>query len=193
MDEMNLNFDFYLDDSTIKELDSAADMSLSAPSFDENETFRPGKKDGLGTWTELFKVRETALTPPKDGKKDGSQIVFKVTLEVLGGADGGFDKNAGKVHYYNAFIDKGTLADKSDKMYPILARRIGTINSLLKAVGVPMETGGVNYKEWFEGTDGDKPMVGQIVKGTVRKYEYDNKRTGEKGVRSVDIDGFSAL
>lgn len=192
MSELNLNFDFYLDDSTIKELDSAADMSLSAPTFDENETFRPGKEDGLGTWSEVFKVRETAIAPPKDGPQDGSQIVFKVTLEVMGGADGGFDKNAGKVHYYNAFIDKSTLGDKSSKMYPILARRIGTVNSLLKAVGVPMESG-VNYAEWFNGTGEDKPMVGQIVKGTVRKYKYDNRRTGEKGIKAVDIDGFNSL
>lgn len=180
-------FDLYLDDSTVKELSAAADRNLATPAFEENETFKPGKKAGLGTWSELFTIREAALTPPKDGPNDGSVLVFKLQLDVIGSTEGGVsDKNAGKTHYLNLYINKADLQDKSSKFYSMTARRIGVVNSLLNSVGVSTE-GGVKYGEWFNGED--KPLVGQKVVGTVRKYEYINKKTTET-VQSVDIDGF---
>lgn len=186
------NFDLYLDDSTISELADAADRNLATPTTDENTTFKAGKIEGLGTWSEMFTVRDTALAAPKDGPNDGSEMVFKVTLEVNGSKDGGFDKNAGKTHYFNAYIKKSDLFDKSGKYYQMTARRLGVVNSLLSACGVPTQ-GGVAYGQWF---NGEKELVGQKVIGTVRKYQYEKKLNGQKTgeiVTSVDIDGFLAF
>lgn len=185
-----MSFDLYLDDSTVKALTDAADRNLVTPCFEENATFKPGKEAGLGTWSELYVIRESALVPPKDGKQDGSVLVFKLALDVVGTAEGGVsDKNAGRTHYLNLYIDKADLFDKSSKFYAMTARRIGTVNSLLNALGVPTE-GGVKYGEWFNGED--KPLVGQKVVGTTRKYKYFNKKS-EEHVISVDIDGFAPV
>jgi len=187
-----MSFDLYLDDSTIKALSAAADRNLVTPCFEENETFRPGKKEGLGTWSELYVIRDTSLTPPKEGKQDGSVLVFKLALDVLGTAEGGpSDKNAGRTHYLNLYIDKADLLDKSSKFHQMTARRIGVVNSLLNSLGIVTE-GGVKYGEWFNGED--KPLVGQKVVGTTRKYEYINKKVNPpEPVQSVDIDGFTPL
>lgn len=187
-----LGFDLYLDNDTINELADAADRNLATPNDVENPTFKPGKTEGLGTWSELFVVRDTALEAPKDGPKDGSKMVFKAVLEVLPEKEGGFDKNAGKTHYYNGYIDKADLFDKSSKYYSMTARRLGVVNSLLAACGVPTD-GGVAYAQWF---NGEKPLVGQRTIATVRKYQYEKKVNGQKTgeiVTAVDIDGFLGL
>jgi hypothetical protein len=181
--------DLYLDDATVQELTEAADRNLAAPTYEDNPTFKPGKKDGLGTWSELYVVRDTALDAPKNGAQDGSEMVFKLVLEVLGSKEGGFDKNAGKTQYLNVYIERPVLLNKSAEGHQMAARRIGTINSLLAAVGVPT-TGGVKYGDWFNGKD--KPLVGQKAIGITRKYQYTSKKGPNAGeeVTQTDIDGF---
>jgi len=176
----------YLDDATVQELTEAADRNLAAPTFEENPTFKPGKEDGLGTWSELYSIRDAALAAPKNGKQDGSELVFKCVLEVLGSKDGGFDKNAGKTQYLNVYIEKPVLLNKAAEGHQMAARRMGVINSMLGAVNVPT-TGGVDYGVWFNGKD--KPLVGQRAIGITRKYKYTNKKTDEV-VTQTDIDGF---
>lgn len=180
-----MSFDLYLDDTTVKELADAADRNLAAPTTDENPGFKMGKEEGLGTWPELVTVRDTSIAAPKNAKPgDDSAMVIKATLEILGTADGGFPKNGGKTHYMNVYIDKKAVFDRSHDMHALNARRIGTITSLLKAVGVDV-SGGVNLDEWF---NGEKPLVGQKALAIIRKYKYTNRDKEE--VTQTDVDGF---
>lgn len=180
-----MSFDLYLDDATVQEITDAADRNLATPTPEENSTFKVGKKPHLGTWSEVCTIRDSAVTAPKSDPTSKTKAVVKLTLEVLGSKEGGFDKNAGKTHYVNLYLDKAAIFDKSSSDHAKMARRAAVAMSAIKAQGVDV-SGGINFDEWF---NGEKPLVGQKVIAIVRKYEYVKDGTDTPG---MDVDGFLA-
>lgn len=180
------DFDITLSPETIQEYSNAADRNLTAPSStEENPTFHGGKEAGLGTWTEVVKIRETALSPVQKDPLNANKSNFVLQLEVLGPDAGGFRTNQGRVHHQYFYMDKEGLASSDPKTSGSYKRRLAVINSLLAALGSDMTKGVTSYKAIFEG---DKPLVGLTVAAVVRKYR--NRNTGETG---VDIDGFTTI
>lgn len=181
---MNMSeFDLSLSPETVQEFQNASDRNLTAPALEDNPTFRRGKEEGLGTWSEKLRIRDTSIDPTKKDPTNQAKANFVLVLEVIGKADGGFATNAGRVHYHYGYIDKTELASQDPKVSGVYKRRLAVINSLLAACGVDISKGVPSYKEWFLG---EKPLVGQTIVGVIRKYR--NKNTGDTG---VDIDGFT--
>lgn len=183
------DFDLTLSPETVQEYASAADRNLTCPpSAEANRTFRAGKTAGTGTWTEVVKIHDTSITPTKSDPTNSNKMNFVIIHSVLGPEAGGFLTNAGRPHSQYNFIDKAALASGDTKVSGPFKRRLATINSLFKAVGMDLDAGVPSYKDILDPTSGDKPLVGQVVACVFRKYL--NAKTGEFG---VDIDGYMAL
>ena len=180
------DFSLFIDAETLNDAAKAADFNLSPPDPANNETFRAGAEPDLGSWTENLKILETTVAFPKNGAQDGSELVFKAVMDVLGPAEGGWKGNNGKTFYYNCFIEKAALKPGHEK-FKITARRLNIMKSLIAALGGDTKNG-VDFSAMFNGTADHKPMVGLTVKAVVRKSRYKN-RTGQI-VESVDVDGF---
>lgn len=178
------DFDLSLAPETIQEFANASDRNLTAPNIEANPHFRRGKEEGLGTWPEKVRIRDTSIDPTKKDPTNTNKLNFVAVLEVIGASDGGFATNAGRVHYYYGYIDKTELASNDPKVSGVYKRRLSVVNSLLGACGVDLTQGISSYKEWFLG---EKPLVGQTAVAIIRKYR--NKNTGDTG---VDVDGFTA-
>lgn len=182
-----MDFDLQLDAKTIADASAATERGLRTPTLEDNPTFKQGKEEGLGTWSEAFVVKDTTIGPPKKG---GDNPVIQVILEVLGKADGGFDFNAGSTEYAVYYIDRAALADKSDRLHRMNLQRVASVKSLFTACGYVMPTEGqLSFASLLMG---DKPLVGQKVGGVVRKYRYTNKTTGEV-VTQCEVDAFLSL
>lgn len=167
-----------------QEYKNAADRTLTAPTKDENPTFNQGKEPGLGTWTEVVKIRDTDIKPTKGAPNDKTKLVFWLTFEILGPDQGGFITNAGRTHTDYPYIDK--VAMKSgEKAAGIYKRRMAVIDTLLSAAGADIGGGVPSYAALLKG---DKPLVGQTVAAVVRKYR--NNKTNEN---EVAFDGFVAF
>lgn len=151
---------------------------LPVPTVEDNPTFIPVKdptaggaiKADLGRWTETLAVRDSSMAPPKKNP-DANAVVFQVKFDVLGTEDGGCDFNKGKTWTYVEYIDKDILFDKNHKLNNMIQRKVGKLNSLLGALGVDTSKG-VNYEEYF---NGEKPMIGSVVYGTLSRYRYRSK------------------
>lgn len=183
---MSNDFSLFVDADTLNDVAKAADFNLAPPDPADNETFRAGSEPDLGSWTEALKIVETAVAYPKNGPQDGSQLVFKAVMDVLGPAEGGWKGNDGKTFYYNCFIEKAALKHGHEN-FKINARRLNIMKSLVAALGAATDKG-VDFYAIFHGTNDVKPMVGLTVKAVVRKSRYKN-RAGQT-VESVDVDGF---
>lgn len=182
-------FGLYLGPELIEETANAADMNLTAPSSDDNPTFRPGNKPGHGTWTETLKIVDSDFGPPSKRPDSKTEVVMKLVCDVLGPEADGYNGNVGKAFYFNAYIDKPALLNKADKGHRTNARRIALVNSLIVALGGEVK-GGVDYEVLFKGdADGSKQLVGQTVKAVIRKSDYVPKGQTEPK-ESVDVQGF---
>ena len=179
------DFDLTLSPDTIQEITNAADRNLTAPSHEDNPTFKQGKQPGLGTWAETVKIHDTDIVPTKNAPGDKNKFNFVVTLSVLGPDGGGYKTNANRPHYQYFFMDKAGLASPDTKVSGSYKRRMAVINSLLSACGVDLSAGIPSYATFFKG---DKPLVGLTVSAIFRKYWNEGK--GEAG---IDIDGFTAI
>jgi hypothetical protein len=182
-----MDFDLQLDAKTISDASEAGERGLRTPTVEQNNTFKQGKEEGLGTWTEAFVIRDTSIGPPKNG---GDNPVIKVVLEVLGAADGGFDFNAGSQQFAVYYIDRGALSDKADRLHRMNLQRVASVKSLFVACGYTMPTEGT--LSFASLLNNDKPLIGQKVAGVVRKYTYTNKTTGEV-VKQCEVDAFLSL
>lgn len=178
------DFDLTLSPETIQEITNASDRNLTAPSVDDNPTFRQGKAPGLGTWAERVKIHDTNITSVKSDPTNTNKFNFVLVLSVLGPNDGGYSTNAGRPHYQYFYMDKTGLASSDPKVSGGYKRRLHVINSLLAACGVDISAGVPSYAAFFTA---DKPLVGMTVNAVFRKYH--SERSGENG---VDIDGFTA-
>ena len=183
------DLDLTLSPETVQEYAAAADRNLTCPaSVEENRTFKPGKTAGTGTWTEVVKIHDTNITATKSDPNNSNKMNFVIVHSVLGPEAGGFTTNAGRPHSQYNFIDKASLASGDTKVSGPFKRRLSTINSLFKAVGMDLDAGVPSYKAMLAPDSGDKPLVGQVVACVFRKYL--NAKTGEFG---VDIDGYMPL
>lgn len=181
-----MSFDLSLSPETIQEYANASDRNLTAPSGpEENPTFHGGKEAGLGTWTEVVKIHNTAITPVKSDPNNPNKFNFVLTLVVQGPDNQGFKTNAGRTHNEYMYIDKVGLASSDPKTSGGYKRRLSTVNSLLSACGADLAAGISSYAAFFEA---DKPLVGRTVAAIFRKYR--NAKTGETG---CSIDGFMAV
>ena len=184
--------DLFLSPGMLEAAAAAIDPSLKAPSdVSENPTFRAGKAKGLGTWAEAFIIRDTSYGPPKNPKEGVNAVMAKLVLDVLGPSDGGFETNAGRMHFHTGYIDQDALRDPKHPLHRMNNIKIGVLRSLFNAVGLDMAEG-ISTKEVLNGgADGVKMLVGQRVQGIVRKYTYTSKQ-GEE-VTQCEVDAFSPL
>lgn len=183
------DFSLFLDAETLDDAGKVSDFNLSVPDPADNDTFRAGSQPDLGTWQEALKIVDTVAAYPKDGPTDGSQLVYKCTMDVLGPAEGGWKGNDGKVFYYNVYIERAALKAGHDS-YKTTMRRVNIMKSLFSALGQDL-TAGVDPGPLFSGdADGRKPMVGLTVKAVVRKNRWKDRAGQTK--EGVDVQGFLA-
>lgn len=166
----NIETGLQLDARTINDATSQADSNLALPTAEENPTFRPGKKDGEGSWTESAKITATSLTSPAD---EPTTKVFNVTLQITPEIS---LKNAEKPFWYNQYIDMPAFGDPQHKHYKWNRQKLGKVNGFLTTFGWTVAEG--EKFEYGEIFNGDKPLVGKEVLIVVRKYSYINKDTG---------------
>lgn len=184
------DFSLYMGPEQIEETIKAADDSFQLPTPEQNPTVKQGKKEGHGTWTEVLKIVDSSESAPKGDPGSKTKRVFKLVCEPLGPQEGGYEGNLGKVFYYNCYIEKDKLFDKSHKQYRQMARRIAVMNSLIYAVGGDPSQG-VDYAELFAGKDDHKPFLGLTVQAVIKKDEY--TKTGELApTPTMDVVGFLA-
>lgn len=181
------DFDISVTPEAAAEYRNAADRNLTAPSVEENPTFRQGKQPGLGTWTELVRVRDTSINPIKDDPNNKNRFNMVVQLEVLGPDAGGCSTNAGRVHTQYSYIDRIALASPDSKVSGSYKRRVATINSLLAACGLDLSAGIPSYKAILGAEDQpDKALVGTTVYAVMRKFVTKK----DPSTPQMDIDGY---
>lgn len=175
-----------LSKQTLESAADALDQSLKCPDPADNPTVKEGKQPGLGTWEELFVIRETDYGKPKNPRPGVNAEVAKIVLEVLGPEDGGCATNAKRLHYHMAYLDLDSLKNPADRMYGLNNRRVAVLNGLFKAVGLDAE--GMDIEDILKpDANGDMQLKGQRVKGIVRKYTY--SKSGED-VKACEVDMF---
>lgn len=179
--------DFTLSTEEIAGLQKDVDASrqLATPTAEQNSTFKQGKKEGLGRWSEVITIREATAAPPKDRPESLTEIVFKLKLEVRGEDAGGYDApNKGRVHTYTCFVDKAKMGHPTEGSF--IRRNLAVLNSLLFAVGHPQDQP-IKYNDYF---GDDTPLLGQTAEAVFNKYEYVNKKKGGQVEQSFEVASF---
>lgn len=180
--------DFTLSTEEIAGMQKEVDASrqLATPTPEQNPTFKQGKSEGLGRWSEVVTIREATAGPPKDRPESTTELVFKLKLEVRGADAGGFDApNKGRVHTYTVYVDKSKMGHPTEGSF--IRRNLAVLNSLLFALGHPQDQT-IKFGDYF---GDDTPLLGQTAEAVFNKYEYVNKKKGGQVEQSFEVASFN--